>query len=181
MRLVIAKATEGTSFRDPTFPEHRRVAKACGLGFGAYLFLHAASSGDEAGFFLDYAQPAPGELVVIDAEGGGLDGRPLAALAVRVRSCQLALEKQGRRPVLYSSASTWLGLVRAQPQLRALRVWEAQYPGRFTRWLPRLATLRERLGHGASVVLWQWTDTLELDGAFFDCSRIMAPLDRMAV
>lgn len=37
---LINKATEGTVYRDPTYPEGRKVAKEAGVPFGGYVYIH---------------------------------------------------------------------------------------------------------------------------------------------
>ena len=176
---LIAKATEGTSFQDKKLGYHRIVARAASKPFGSYLFLHPNSSGSEALFYLKYARPKPGDIEpIIDAEVTNLGTDELAR---RTQSCARALEAEGYRPILYASAGIWKQLVAAQPSLKRLRVWEAQYPGRFARWFPRLATLRIRLRQGVSVVLWQWTDAYAIDGRHFDASALLADLDSLRI
>ena len=175
-KLLICKATEGDYFKDVTLGQHRAIAKKLGIMFGSYLFLHTASKGNEAEFYLEYAKPGKGELVIIDAEGAGLDGMTVEALAKRAESCAQYLEGKGWRPILYSSASTWKEMILWVPALRRLRVWEAQYPGRVDRWFPTLYKLRVRLFYGVSVVLWQFSQTYLVQGHEFDCSLILGTL-----
>src|SRR5262249_48004746 len=157
-----AKATEGATYRDPTLAGHRKIAAELGLPFGSYLFLHPSSSGSEADAYLVYAQPRPGDIQpVIDAEVR--DGSSFQTVAARVESCARGLEARGYQPILYASASFWRQLFAATPDLKRLRVWEAQYPGRVTRWLPKLAAMRIKLGHGVTVVMWQFTDRYAVD------------------
>jgi GH25 family lysozyme M1 (1,4-beta-N-acetylmuramidase) len=177
---LICKGTEGVSFTDKTLSTHRRIAAR--KIFGSYLFLHAASPGNQAGFYLDYVKPKPGELQpIIDAEEGGRDGVTDYEFAARVDRCATALEQRDYEPILYSDVSTWKRLYAANPKLARLPVWEAQYPGRFARWFPRIAKLRLRLGHGATVILWQWTDREKEGGGSFDSSLVLADLDRYRI
>jgi len=175
---LIAKATEGTSFKDKTLSGHRTVASMAGTPFGSYLFLHPDSKDSEAKFYLDYAKPRPGEFQpIIDAEVLNLGTDELAR---RILSCSKALEEKGYDPLLYVSQGVWGQLVASQPYLKRLRVWEAQYPGRFSRWFPRVAKLRRRL-KGARVVLWQWTDRYAAGGRHYDASVLLAPLDSLLI
>lgn len=186
---LIAKATEVSGnnaedlFRDPTYETHRAVAKACGVPFGAYLFLHATPTVDQAAFFLDYAKLVPGVDMdpFIDCEQGGTDGAAMSVVAARCEADALALEKAGWRPILYSSASFLLELYAEVPALKRLRVWEAQYPeapsgATYDEWSADLLTRREKLNDGVSVDLWQWTDTFKVDTRGFDCSAALSPL-----
>jgi GH25 family lysozyme M1 (1,4-beta-N-acetylmuramidase) len=175
---LIAKATEGTSFQDETLPAHRKCATLVDIPFGSYLFLHPDSHGSEAKYYLDYAKPKRGNSQpIIDAEVTDLT---IVQLALRTQRCSLALESEGYDPILYASASIWKEMFKVEPKLKRLRVWEAQYPGSFSRWFPRIAKLRQRL-RGARVVLWQWTDRYEVDGKFYDASALLAPLNSLLI
>lgn len=177
---LIAKATEGGTWTDPKYTQQRQVAKNAGVVFGAYLFLRIFSPGSEAGNFLKFAKPIPGDLQpIIDAEVQ--DGGSWAQTAERVDRCAKALEAEGYRPLLYASSSFWQQLYAARPSLKRLRVWEAQYPGRFTKWFPRLAKLRIRLGHGVTVVMWQFTDSYDVNGKKYDASVLLASLDSITI
>lgn len=44
-----------------------------------------------------------------------------------------------------------------------------------------MARLRAKLGRGATVVMWQWTDALELEGQRFDASALFVPLDTLKI
>ncbi len=84
-RFAYMKASEGTSYRDPTYPTNRDQAKALGLYVGAYHFAQPGRTpGDavaEADFFLAVSQLAAGDLLpALDLEvTGGLG--PLAPAA----------------------------------------------------------------------------------------------------
>lgn len=66
---AMAKATQGTDFRDPAYPRNRADAEAEGLVFGSYHYLVPEVDGAaQAHWFLSYAQPRPGELVAVDSE-----------------------------------------------------------------------------------------------------------------
>lgn len=177
--LLIAKASEGSTFTDQTYHDHRTIAHGAGVRFGSYLYLHALAAGDEAALFLRDAQPLPGEVVAIDAEQGGQDGATVAAMARRASSCAAQLELVGLHPWLYASSSYWLQLAAEAPTLKRLPVWEAQYPRRLARWSPQLARLRVRLRHGATVVCWQWTDRYPVGDRRFDASRLFVPVAKL--
>lgn len=177
---LIAKATEGTTFDDKTLAAMRAIAKEAKIPFGSYLFLHANSTGSEAAAYLAWAKPAKGDIQpVIDAEV--TDGDTPAKVAARINSCAKALEAKGYKPILYTYVSFWKQMVAVEPTLKRLRVWEADYPGAFTRWFPRLAKLRLKLGAGATVVMWQWTDKYADDGKSFDASRLFVDIDTLKI
>lgn len=176
---LIAKATEGASFQDRTLGEHRTVASMAGVPFGSYLFLHPDSAGSEAAFYLKYARPHRGDIQpIIDAEVTKLGTDELAK---RTQRCAVALEAEGYAPILYASASIWQAMIKVDPSLKRLRIWEAQYPGRFTRWLPKIAALRIKLQHGATVVLWQWTDAYAVGSRRYDASALLTDIDTIRI
>lgn len=176
---LIAKATEGTGYFAHTFAQHRHAAAVAKIPFGSYLYLDASATGDEAEWYLEHATPRSGNLQpIIDAEDLT---QGVQRLAQRAATCAHRLEQRGYRPIGYGSASTILELIRHEPALARLPWWEAQYPGRFTRWTPSLARLRMRLGHHLTVVLWQWTDTLRLGRQTYDASRLFVPISRLLV
>lgn len=173
IRMLIAKATEGTSYQDPTFHGHRSIASQLDLAFGSYLFLHALSPGDEAAYYLDFANPWAHEVVIIDAEPGGQDDASINQMARRANSCAAELENAGRTPLLYASASYWLQLTGAVQALNQLRVWEAQYPQPpATVWDDTLLGERTKLGNGSHVSMWQFTDAYQVNGVGYDCSAM---------
>lgn len=179
-QALICKATEGTNFHDGTLAAHRQIAHAAGKPFGSYLFLHPDSPGNEAGYYLNYAKPRKGDIQpIIDAEVA--DGESWSKVAARVDSCARELEKHGYKPILYASTSFWLSIFAARPGLKRLRVWEAQYPGHYTKWFPRLAQKRLKLSHGASVVLWQWTDHFQDSGHYYDASRLFVNVNTLLI
>jgi GH25 family lysozyme M1 (1,4-beta-N-acetylmuramidase) len=176
---LIAKATEGTSFQDKTLTAHREVARKTGKPFGSYLFLHPDSAGSEAAAYLRFARPRRGDIQpIIDAEVTNLS---ILKLAYRTHSCANALEAEGYKPLLYASAGIWTQLVAVEPALKRLRVWEAQYPGRYTRWFPRLSALRIRLTRGVSVVMWQWTDSYAVAGRRYDASALLVDIKGLLI
>ena len=79
-RFAYAKATEGKTLADVTYPLNR-AAKSLGLRFGAYHFARPGGSGDagiasnaiaQADYFVNFAQPLAGELPpVLDMETKG--------------------------------------------------------------------------------------------------------------
>lgn len=177
--VLICKATEGSSFRDATLTQHRKLAHKAGMLFGSYLFLRVDSTGNEATAYLRYAKPRPGELQpIIDAEDLS---RGVAELARRANSCALGLEAHGYRPILYASSSVWVGMVAAVPALRRLALWEAQYPRRSLAWSPALLRLRARVRRGAHVCMWQFTDRYQVGGRGYDASYVFDPPKRLTI
>jgi len=68
---AIHKATQGTSYTDPTYQEHRQEALAAGLLWGAYHFGISGDGVAQADYFLSVVgKPAPGVplLMILDFE-----------------------------------------------------------------------------------------------------------------
>jgi len=173
-QLLIAKATEGTSFKDDTYESHRSIARTYSCQFGSYLFLHPNSPGSEAQYYLDFAKPTIHDAIFVDVET--TDGVGMDRVARRALECLKYLRAHAPSdPLIYCSASWWKTLVAYEPELKSYAIWEAQYPGAFTRWTPALATLRIKLRNGATVKLWQWTDHYRVGNRYFDASRMFAP------
>src|SRR4029077_17033031 len=89
-RFAWAKASEGTSYRDPYYPANRKGAEAAGMRIGAYDYGRPSGTtiaqagrrgAQEAAFFLSLATPVLGELrPALDIETtGGLPPTRLAA------------------------------------------------------------------------------------------------------
>ena len=163
---LIAKATEGTSFLDSTYGAHRAAARGCRIVFGAYHFLHADSYGDQAEYFLRYAKPVRGDLQpIVDAETG-----MVAPEGKRAYACLSELDQRGYRPLLYSSWAYLREMIKAEPRLTRFRIWQANYgPVRFP------------VGLGASVVMWQFTETYPVALSRYDASRLLVPLDSLRI
>lgn len=176
---LLCNATEGTQYENPVLENQREAAKAAGIPFGSYLFLHPDSKGSEATFYLNYAKPRRGDFrPIIDAEVTNLG---LDELADRVNSCAHALEAYGPkvRPILYAGYEVWNHCVARHPRLKKLDLWFAQYPGA-TRYSAQLEKLRIRL-NGAHVVLWQFTDAYSIHGKTFDASVLYVPLKTLLI
>jgi lysozyme len=168
---LICKATEGTTFEDATLSTHRKIAKTAGIPFGSYLFIHPDSTGSEAKYYLDYAKPKKGEIQpVIDCEV--TDKTTYAAVGKRVHSCASALKKAGYNPILYTGPYFWLELVKAHPELKKLRLWEAQYPAHYSKFQTFILRLRIKL-NGAKTVMWQFTDAFAVDNKKYDASVLV--------
>jgi len=110
-KFVYMKASEDTTYVDPTYTANRSQARAAGLYVGAYHFAQPTTTpGDavaEADHFVDTATPARGDLLpVLDLERSG--GLSQAALTTWVQQYvgQIYL-RTGVRAVIYVSPNFW--------------------------------------------------------------------------
>jgi lysozyme len=146
---VIQKATQGFSFKDPTFASNKKRVRDAGMLFGAY---HFGTSGDptaQADFFL--ATAGDTELLVLDFEANP-QGHDMSLLEAE-HFVRHVFEQTGRYPGLYSGHTVKEALAAAgiaspeQTELSKCWLWYARYgpqplvPKVWTRW-----------------TMWQYTD-----------------------
>jgi lysozyme len=65
---VLQKATQGSSYSDPTYQNHLQQVESLGLLWGAYHFGTGDDGIAQADFFLGTVQPTAGTLLVLDFE-----------------------------------------------------------------------------------------------------------------
>jgi lysozyme len=65
---IIHKATQGSSYTDPTYRSHLQQAQSLGLTWGAYHFGNGDDGISQADFFLNVVQPTGDTLLVLDFE-----------------------------------------------------------------------------------------------------------------
>jgi GH25 family lysozyme M1 (1,4-beta-N-acetylmuramidase) len=65
---VILKATEGTTYKDPTFDGRGIGAREAGLCVASYHFLRPGRIAEQMAWYISIAEPAPGSRLVIDFE-----------------------------------------------------------------------------------------------------------------
>ena len=172
-RFTFAKATEGVTLVDATYPVNRAGAEGMGLRFGAYHFGRpagasaaaiVASAISQADHFVDVAQPQVGELPpVLDLEvTGGLSPSALAQWAqswldeVKART--------GVSGFIYASPDFWknkLGDTSAFA-LGGYRLWVAHWTKNASPLVPA-----SNWG-GLGWTFWQWTDCASVPG-FLNC------------
>jgi GH25 family lysozyme M1 (1,4-beta-N-acetylmuramidase) len=122
---IIAKATQGTSFVDGTYPAIRRKAAAAGMLFGAYHFLERGHVEEQVAHFLAVAKPDDETLLALDHEPYGAKTPTLEDAR---HFCELIAAKVGRKPVIYSG-----NLIKEQLAghvdnfFSGHRLWLAQY------------------------------------------------------
>jgi lysozyme len=144
--FAFCKATEGLTFRDPSFSHNWTGIEKAGLVRGAYHFAHAdpgRSASAEAHNFLGYIRAHGGftrhDIPVLDIEAGSLSG---AALDNWINEWCRVVETAWRPGLIYSGA-WYLGAKNAKvagPRSRGWKLWVAAYGSQpslfsgFTRW-----------------------------------------------
>jgi lysozyme len=150
IRAVIHKATQGTTYVDPTFRPHLPAMHSANLLLGAYHFGVAGNASEQATHFLSVARPHT-TLLVLDFEGNP-QGQDMQ-LAEAEEFVHTVAAATGRYPGLYSGHTIKEALKTAgihdpaQTILSRCWLWIAQYgptalvPPIWPRW-----------------TMWQYTD-----------------------
>ena len=126
---VIQKATQGASFKDPTYSTNRKRAIDAGLLFGAYHFGTAGDPQLQADFFLSTATDV--SLLVLDFEPNP-QGHDMSLLEAEQFVHHL-FTQTGRYPDLYSGHTVKEALAAAgiadpsQTELSKCWLWFARY------------------------------------------------------
>ena len=125
IRGVIHKATQGATYKDPTYTERRAAAKAAGLLWGTYHFADGSDVTKQVENFLSVAGTDPDTLLALDYEP---NGKNTMSLVQAKQFLQMVYDKTGQRPVLYSGNLLKEGLKKkADPFFSSHRLWLAQY------------------------------------------------------
>lgn len=105
--FAFAKATENVNFEDPDY--HRNLGGMMGIGVvpGAYHVLHGGSDGAaQARYFLSYAKPSAGTLLMVDYEPTTTDGRGATAMSdIGAAFADVVRSETGAWPIAYSDIS----------------------------------------------------------------------------
>jgi lysozyme len=144
---VIHKATEGTTFVDALYHQHRSQAQTAGLLWGAYHFGVKGDPQGQADHFLDTVNPGPSDLLVLDFEPNSREGTMKLAEAEQFVS---RIQGQtGRFPGLYSGQSFLLSQIGNKTTLLT----------NCFLWIARYASALPVVPRGFNTfMLWQYTD-----------------------
>lgn len=167
--FVFAKATEGTTFTDLTFPLNRSGTTLLGMRFGAYHFALPSGSSDsaavadataEADYFLSVAQPLPKELLpVLDLEDSG--GLSVVRLSLWVQTWlgQVAA-RTGLKTIVYVSPNFWKTKLGDSPvvAMAGHRLWIAHWAKAVLPILPGASW------GGLGWSFWQWSNCQKIAG-----------------
>ncbi len=138
-RFVVAKATEGISYKDPTFDDNWVGAKSAGLLRGAYHFFRCnVDAKKQADYFIDYVRTVKddGEFPpVLDLEinDGVAKEKIVPAVKIWLERVEAAF---GKKPIIYSG-QYFLQDYLIQPGggppawAKDYPLWLAQYPNQY--------------------------------------------------
>jgi GH25 family lysozyme M1 (1,4-beta-N-acetylmuramidase) len=156
---VITKATQGTSYTDPTFLDFLARGRSVGLIMGAYAFLNPGGGAAQADYLLEVGHLTSGDLQpIVDAEKLGLTKETTFAALEE-------LTRRGYAPILYASLS-FFGDVLGNP---------TDYP----LWLAAYRAVLPDLPGSVALFAWQYTDRGHCPGVATtcDCSHFYGSLD----
>lgn len=172
--FVFAKATEGRTLSDPTYPLNRAASAAAGLKFGAYHFARPTGADDasitagaiaQADRFVAFAQPKPGDLMpVLDLETSG--GLSPAELTDWTQAWLVEVEARlGVKPIIYAGLNFWRSRLGDTSVFASdgYKLWYARY----TSAANPIAPAGNWAGLGWT--FWQWTSCAHLPG-FAGCA-----------
>ncbi|TWB15861.1 GH25 family lysozyme M1 (1,4-beta-N-acetylmuramidase) [Rhizobium sp. ERR 1071] len=134
------------------FQTRRMLAKTNGLLWGAYHLGRPGNPIDQANHFLDYANPQPDELMVLDIDGMdaaqfmSLDDAQIYVAHIKVRT--------GRYPILYVNHNTARYIADHRgtyPLLSRLPLWYARYKPDVKGTFP--------LGNWDNYAIWQFASS----------------------
>lgn len=143
------------------FHTRRTVAKALGLKWGAYHLARPGNPIEQADNFIDFAEPAPDDLMAIDIEDNdpslwmSLDDAEIFVRRIRART--------GRYPVLYTNDVTATHIAAQRDRYRLL----SRLPLWYARYKPEIGTHFPK-GNWQDYALWQFS-------AQANCNRRSCP------
>lgn len=166
-RFVFVKATESTTYKDPTFDDNWFGAKAAGLLRGAYHFFRCnVDAKKQADFFIEYVRSLndDGELPpVLDLETN--DGMTRDKIVPAAKTWLDRVEAAfGKKPIIYSGQyflQDYFTVAGGGPPAWAkdYPLWLAQYPNQYTE------NSKPALPRGwFSYAFWQYSDKGTLNG-----------------
>jgi GH25 family lysozyme M1 (1,4-beta-N-acetylmuramidase) len=166
-RFVVAKATEGITYKDPTFDDNWFGAKSAGLLRGAYHFFRCnVDAKKQADYFIDYVKTVKdnGELPpVLDLETN--DGASKDKIVVGAKIWLDRVEAAfGKKPIIYSGQyflQDYLVVAGGGPPAWAkdYPLWLAQYPYQY------VEGMKPTLPRGwFSYTIWQYSDKGKVNG-----------------
>ena len=142
VNFVICKATEGTTFVDPTFAKNWQAIKDNGWVRGAYAFARTQNDPiAEADHFINtVGNLDPSDMLVLDIETGALKG---TAFTDWVSAwCDEVLSKTNHTPIIYTG-SFWTGAAPTSTsdvvaKLSQFPLWIAAYVSNPDKWVPSI-------------------------------------------
>ena len=131
------------------YQARRALAKSLGLKWGAYHMARPGNPREQANHFLDFAEPAPDELMALDLEEN--DPSKFMSLEDAEEFARHIWRRTGRYPVLYTNGSTAKYIAEHRETYRLLsrlNLWYARYKPEIVGHFPK--------GNWDNYALWQF-------------------------
>ena len=138
------------------YQTRRMLAKAHGLLWGAYHLARPGNPIDQANHFLDYADPAQDEMMVLDLES--LDSEEFMSLEDAEIFAGHIKARTGRYPVLYTNHDTAKFIAARRDEykiLSRLPLWYARYKAEIKGVFP--------MGNWENYMMWQFSSSSNCD------------------
>ena len=156
-QFVICKATQGTTFVDPSCDRHYQIAKRLGLKLGVY---HYASGGDpvaEADFFVRNIKGYIGEAILILDWEKTQNGRYHEHASWCLKFLNRVKELTGVKPLVYMSASVIKAADWSKVVAGDYGLWVAGWPDNRDSW--DIPDFRWDVKPWPFYALWQYTSS----------------------
>jgi GH25 family lysozyme M1 (1,4-beta-N-acetylmuramidase) len=165
------------------YQTRRLLAKAHGMLWGAYHLARPGNPVDQANHFLDYAEPAADEMMVLDLEG--LDSSKYMSLEDAELFAAHIKARTGRYPVLYANHVTARHIAIHRQEYRILSrlpLWYARYKPDIKGVFP--------MGNWTNYLLWQFSSAtncndkacpMRIEGTLTDIDVNSVPLSPEAL
>ncbi|PWJ85448.1 GH25 family lysozyme M1 (1,4-beta-N-acetylmuramidase) [Pseudaminobacter salicylatoxidans] len=131
------------------YQTRRAMAKTLGLKWGAYHLARPGNPIDQANNFIDFADPAPDDLIALDIEDN--DPEKWMSLEDAEEFVRHIQRRTGRYPILYTNGSTAQHIADNRdkyPLLSRLPLWYARYKPEIDMHFPK--------GNWETYALWQF-------------------------
>jgi GH25 family lysozyme M1 (1,4-beta-N-acetylmuramidase) len=132
--FAFMKATEGTTYVDPSFTMHWANSKAAGVLRGAYHF-HRVDSDPIAQadhFLATVGKLEPGDMIMLDVEDAN-HGGTASSITANVKACiEHIASKAGQVPVLYTGMWYWTGHMGTPTGFSKYPMFIAAYPSAYS-------------------------------------------------
>lgn len=161
------KATEGTYYKDATFPEYFTKFKTilgCKVRVAYHFFRKSNDAVAQANWFVDYIEPyiTDDDILVLDFEEGGETASQLWAFLNRVAQ---------RRPrnllMIYSRANLMNAIVMTESEktfFKKIPTWVAGYPNDPNAYSTTPSFYKPDPTKWGQVWGWQYTDSAQVEG-----------------
>lgn len=157
--FAIFKATEGLSFKDPTFKAFAKQAKTCKMLWGCYHFARNNVPQQEAEFFYKTVKDYIGQCIfALDIE----DTKIKNPAKYCKKFCDRFYQLSGVRPLIYTYDSYRSRFNGYSEIYQNYDLWLAGYPRTYTTWTSDPCPYKA--GNWPYIAIWQFTENGRIRG-----------------